>query len=362
MSSKTTLLSERLSRLVKEMQRMGGDGCIIERSVDLFYYTGIKLSAGKLCVTAKEAKLCVDGRYLQVAQEKAPMRVVFDEKAAAAEFFEEHKCKTILFDGENTSYETFARWQGLLKGTLIPKSLLFKKIRVIKDAQECTAMKKSAQLLWRGFEYLLSRLEEGVTEKELCRDFEIFCLEQGGDGLAFDPIIAFGANSAMPHYTSANVSLKRGEIVLIDIGITLDHYRSDMTRIVFYKQADKELEKLYWINKEAQKAALSQCKSGNALGLLDQAARAVMQKAGVESLFVHSLGHGIGLETHEYPRLKWDHEDKDLLLEPGMVFTVEPGLYIPGKGGVRYEDTITITQEGYENFYPDAGDKIILVK
>lgn len=355
MSSKTSVLNERLKRLVEQMQQMGGDSCIIERSVDLFYYTGLKLSAGKLCVTPKEALLCIDGRYLQVAQERAPMRVMFDEKETAAHFFETHKSRTIFFDGQNSSYDSFARWQGLLKATLISKSLLFKKIRVVKDAHESLAMKKSAELLWRGFEYLLSCLKEGVTEKELCRDFEIFCLKQGGEGLAFDPIIAFGANSAMPHYAPADVSLKAGDIVLIDIGVTLDHYRSDMTRVVFYKQADKELERLYLINKEAQKAALSLCKRGNKLGTLDLAARAVMQKAGVESLFVHSLGHGIGLETHEYPRLKWDHEDKDLLLEPGMVFTVEPGLYIPGKGGVRYEDTIRITEEGYENFYPDSG-------
>jgi Xaa-Pro aminopeptidase len=161
---------------------------------------------------------------------------------------------------------------------------------------------------------------------------------------------------------SADVPLKKGDLVLIDIGVTVDHYRSDMTRVVFYQEADPELERLYQINKEAQGAALQECRPGTRLGALDRAARAVMQTHGVEPLFVHSLGHGIGLETHEYPRLKWDNEDKDLVLEPGMVFTVEPGLYIPEKGGVRYEDTIRITEDGYVNFYPDSGDKAIILR
>jgi len=341
---------------------MGGDSCIIERSVDLFYYTGLKLSAGKLCIASKEAVLFVDGRYLQVAQEQAPMRVLLDEKGAVAHFFEAHKSRTIVFDGQNTPYDAFVRWQGILKATLISKSLLFKTVRVVKDDAEIDAMEKSARLLWRGFDYILSLLEEGVTEKELCRHFEIFCLEQGGEGLAFDPIIAFGTGSAMPHYMSADVSLKKGDLVLVDIGVTVDHYRSDMTRVVFYQKADPELERLYQINKEAQGAALKECRPGVKLGALDHAARAVMKTHGVESLFVHSLGHGIGLETHEYPRLKWDNEDKDLVLQPGMVFTVEPGLYLPGKGGVRYEDTIRITEDGYVNFYPDSGDKAIVLR
>jgi Xaa-Pro aminopeptidase len=147
--------------------------------------------------------------------------------------------------------------------------------------------------------------------------------------------------------------MKGGDIVLIDIGVIVEKYHSDMTRMLFYQKPDPELEKLHHINKSAHDAALLLCRPGTKIGMLDRAARDVMAKHGVEALFVHSLGHGIGLETHEYPRIKWDGEDKDLLLQPGMVFTVEPGLYVPGKGGVRYEDTILITEAGYENFYPE---------
>jgi Xaa-Pro aminopeptidase len=191
-----------------------------------------------------------------------------------------------------------------------------------------------------------------VVEKELAKRFEIFCLENGAEGLSFSPIIAFGPNSAMPHYRSQDAQLKKGDVVLIDIGVVCDGYHSDMTRVLFFEQEDPYLSKLYEIVKRAQHSALQMCRPGTKMGQLDRAARSVMKEEGVEELFIHSLGHGIGLEVHEFPRIKFDGEDKDVVLETGMVFTVEPGLYVPGTGGVRYEDTILITDAGYENFYP----------
>jgi Xaa-Pro aminopeptidase len=213
-------------------------------------------------------------------------------------------------------------------------------------------MRNSANLLWRGFEFIQSSLKVGVTEKEISKKFEIFCLEQGGEGLSFEPIIAFGASSAMPHYRSQNVPLTADRIVLVDIGVKLDGYHSDMTRCLFFGKEDPYLSRLYEITQKAQRSALAECRPGQTVKQIDLAARHVYKKEGVEELFVHSLGHGIGLEVHEYPRIKFDTEDKDLVLEEGMVFTVEPGLYVPGVGGVRYEDTIVITSDGYENFYP----------
>jgi Xaa-Pro aminopeptidase len=240
-----------------------------------------------------------------------------------------------------------------LEVKLIPVTHSFKTLRAIKEKQEIVLMKKSAALLWKGFQFLRKALKKGVTEKELATRFEIFCLENGAERLAFEPIIAFGKNGAMPHYRSQNVKLKDGDAVLIDIGVVLNNYHSDMTRVVFYKKEDPYIRHLYDIVKRAQMSALKLCRPGTKFKELDLAARKIMREEGVEDLFVHSLGHGIGLETHEYPRIKFDNEDKDVVLESGMVFTVEPGLYVPGKGGVRYEDTIVITPTGYANFYPD---------
>ena len=351
-----------MTRLATLCKALGQEACIIEHPIDLFYLTGLQLSAGKLCVHADESILFVDGRYLQICQEKAPVKVCYDEREAIASFFAKCPCKRLYFDPKNTLYDSFLRWQELLRASkieLCANSALFQQLRMIKDHKELDKMRKSALLLWKGFDFLLTQFQEGITEKELARRFEIFSLQNGAEGLAFQPIIAFGAHSAMPHYQPDETPLQENSLVLIDIGVSLDHYHSDMTRVVFYKRPDPELKRLYQINKAGQEAALALCRPGVKLGTLDRAARDVMAREGVEQLYVHSLGHGIGLQTHEHPRIKWDGIDKDLVLEPGMVFTVEPGLYVAGKGGVRYEDTVVITASGYENFYPDAGEKII---
>jgi Xaa-Pro aminopeptidase len=336
------------------MQEYGCEALLIQNPLDLLYLTDLVLSAGKLCIYGKSAMLFVDGRYVQAAKEHATVPVCLDEKGAAPAFFHSHGTRSLWFDGQHTTYDAFLKCQESFQDIdLISKPSFFKTLRLIKDESEIQKMKKSAHLLWKGFEYIRSQLITGIAEKELARRFEIFCLQNGGEGLAFEPIIAFGPHSAMPHYRSGNTALRSGDIVLIDIGVVVDRYHSDMTRVLFFEKADPELEKLHRINKAAHDAALQLCRPGVAVGALDRAARDVMAQHGVESLFVHSLGHGIGLETHEPPRIKWDGEDKDLLLASGMVITIEPGLYRSGKGGVRFEDTILITESGYENFYPE---------
>ncbi len=361
MNSKITLQkNDRIQQLQERMRAVHCDMCLVENPLDLLYLTGQQLSAGKLFVHSKESILFVDGRYLQIAQEQAPMPAELEKEESMLFFLNKHACKTLWFDGAHTSYDRFAKLQKL-HVKLESKSAFFKTLRSIKDASEIEKMKKSAQLLWRGFEYICSLLTEGITEKEISKRFEIFCLTEGGEGLAFESIIAFGAHSSMPHYRSADdTPLCSGDIVLIDIGVVVENYHSDMTRVLFYKNADSELQRLYAINKAAHQAALDLCRPGVAMGMLDRAARDVMAKAGVESLFLHSLGHGIGLETHEFPRIKYDGEDKDVILQPGMIFTIEPGLYVSGKGGVRYEDTVMITETGCENFYPNTEEAPVI--
>lgn len=345
----------RIDHLKIELKKAKLDACLIEDPLDLFYYTGLKLSAGRLLVHDAEVELLVDGRYLQVAQENSPFKTALDSPQKFLDFCEKHKVDRLGFDGRNTSYDHFLlleEWkkQGNREIKLVSSSL-FKSARAIKDRTEIAKMKKSAALLWEGFQFISGALKRGVTEKELSKRFEIFCLEKGADRLAFEPIIAFGPNSAMPHYRSQNVALKEGDVVLIDIGVVLDNYHSDMTRVVFYKKENAYLRQLYEIVKKSQKSALKLCRPGVKFKELDLAARKVMREEKVEDLFVHSLGHGIGLETHEFPRIKYNGDDKDVVLQSGMVFTIEPGLYVPGKGGVRYEDTIVITPTGYTNFF-----------
>lgn len=348
------IFPNRIQHVQQKLKEHHLDACLIEDSVDLFYLTGLKMSAGKLLIYAQGALLLVDGRYFQVAKEKSGLPVEKDTMESLRTFCKKNGVKRCGFDGRHTSYDCFSSLKEALDLQLISSTPLFKTLRSIKEEKEIQAMKKSARLLWQGFKFLSTQLKTGVTEKELCKRFEIFCLEKGAEGMAFEPIVAFGKNSAMPHYHSQNTRLKAGDIVLIDIGCVLGGYNSDMTRVLFYKTPDPLLSKLYTIAKRAQRNALNLCRPGVTLRDLDKAARQVMAEENVEDLFVHGLGHGIGLECHEFPRVASIGEDKDRELEPGMVITIEPGLYIPGKGGVRYEDTIVITENGYVNFYPKS--------
>lgn len=342
-----------MKRLQVALKKEKLNACLIEQPLELFYFTGLKLSAGRLIVHPVDALLLVDSRYVQVAEEKSPFKTALDAPEKFFSFCKDHRVRTLGFDGRHTSYDHFLRLQKKSEKKIkwIPATSFFKETRAIKDKEEIQKLQKSAALLWKGFQFLRTCLKKGIQEKELSKRFEIFCLERGADRLSFEPIIAFGPNSAMPHYRSWDTRLKEGDIVLIDIGVSVDNYHSDMTRVLFYKKENPYLQRLYEIVKRAQNSALKLCRPGVKVKQLDMAARQVMYEEKVEDLFIHSLGHGIGLEVHEYPRIKYDGEDKDVELKSGMVFTLEPGLYVPNIGGVRYEDTILITPTGHKNFY-----------
>ena len=337
---------ERLHSLQKQLSAWEVDGCILENPIDLFYLLGLSLSAGTLLLSPKNALLFVDGRYLEVAQKISPVPVVLTGEKAYANFFKQERLKHLAFDSHWTSFQRYLRWEPLCRLKPIPQ--LLKEQRAIKNPQEQKAVQRSADLLQKGFKHLKKFLKEGIAEKELAFEFEFFCRKKGAEKLAFDPIVAFGEHSAMPHYRAGSRRLKKGDIVLIDIGVSLEKYHSDMTRVLFFGPANSALKKMLNIVQEAQAAAIALCTPGTTVGELDRAARAVMKREGVEQHFIHNLGHGIGLETHEYPLLKFNGEAKDVRLKPGMIITIEPGLYLPGVGGVRWEDMLLITKKGHE--------------
>jgi Xaa-Pro aminopeptidase len=325
------------------------DGCLIENPLDLFYLTGLQLSLGVLVILPKKAQLFVDGRYIEFAKKNSPSPVQLLSKEAVAAYLKSRP--SLAFDSQFTTVYRSEQLKKLYAGKLIGIPQPLKELRAVKNLAELKAMVKSAKLLWNGFEHIRRGLKAGVTEKELALSFELFCLKAGAEKLAFDPIIAFGKNSAYPHYRPGNAKLKKDDIVLIDIGVVVDRYHSDMTRTIFFGKPDSRLVVLESVVKKAHAAALSLCKKGAKVGDLDKAARHVIEKAGLGKLILHSLGHGIGLETHEFPRIKFQGEDHEVILQDGMVITIEPGLYLEGAGGIRYEDTIVITEKGYRNFY-----------
>lgn len=340
---KSTIFLNRAKRLQQQLKKWGIDGCIIENPIDLFYLTGLNLSAGLLMIETKGSKLYVDGRYLAYAEKAAPFAALPLSKID----FGKH---VLGFDAHST---TVQRWNKLQKlcGKLIPIDQPLKEIRAVKEKSELKALEKSCRLLWKGYEEIRRKIRAGMTEQEVALLFEVFCRKAGAEKLSFDPIIAFGKNSAYPHHRASKTKLKRGDIVLCDIGVVVDHYHSDMTRMFFFGKPDPRLVVIESVVKKAHGAALKLCKPGVKVGELDAKASAVIREAGLEEFLAHSLGHGIGLETHEFPRIKAEGADGHTVLQEGMVITIEPGLYLPGVGGVRHEDMVVITAKGYQNLY-----------
>lgn len=209
---------------------------------------------------------------------------------------------------------------------------------------------------------MCSILRPGMSEIEAATRLEIFWKQKGAKGVSFDPIIAFGANSSMPHHRSGKTVLEQGMPILIDIGVHLDHYCSDMTRMVYLGEPAPEMAKIHDVAAKAQKAAIEMCRPGVRIGDLDLKAREIIDQAGFGPRFTHGLGHGVGLEIHEDPIVRNRPPHHDLLLEPGMVITIEPGIYFSGIGGVRIEDTLAITEDGHENFTCRPTAKLVLPK
>lgn len=320
------------------------DALLIENKIDLLYLTGLSLSAGKLLVTPTVSTLLVDGRYYEMARiEYAPVILENEEafKALLSPF------TTVGFDGSTLSWERVQQlmdqyphlhWQS------IPQPL--NPFRAIKDSEEIKKMKKAAELGSRGFDLLKTLLKEGVEERELALKLELFWKEQGGKEVAFEPIIAFGENSAHPHYHGGKGRLKKGDVVLLDIGVVLENYHSDMTRTLFFGPPSSKMREVYEVVREAQKKAINAIQPGKTAGEIDQIARSLIEEKGYGKAFTHSLGHGVGLQIHEWPYLKNKEPYAAVPLVENMCVTVEPGIYLPGIGGIRIEDTVVVTSEG----------------
>ena len=338
----------RIENLLKKIEK--NQAYLITEPVDIFYLTGMNVSAGTLIVSHAASALLVDGRYFEACKKDCPIPVFLAKEGLIYQLLKD--AEALIIDQDNTSYAAFLKWTESAKNAgleIIPKENLVKQLRIIKDSSEIHLLKKTSDLGLEGYDYVCSLLKAGITEREVAAELEYFWRKKGSMGVAFDPIIAFGANSAMPHYRAGDAVLKDGDIVLIDIGVTKDHYQSDMTRVVFFGTPKTKLLEIRDVVEASLKAALSLLRPGTFLKDLDVAARTVLAKAGYEEFFTHSLGHGIGLDVHEYPLLKASAPYGNVQLEAGMAITIEPGIYLPGIGGVRLEDTVIITNTGYQN-------------
>ena len=346
----------RIEAIEKEIIKRDLACLVVSDTTDLLYLTGLSVSAGTLVVYPGNSVFFLDGRYFEGAKKNSLVEVLPIEKIKVAEWIAKQSNNTrIGFDSIKTTYAAFTSLQEQLQKNcasqfeLIPCKIPISPLRSVKDQSEIELLKRAAELGTEGFQWIIDNLEVGVSEKELAKGLEVFWLNHGADGLGFDPIIAFGSNTAQPHYhPQESRKLQANEAVLIDLGVRLNHYHSDMTRTVFFGEAPEEFRNIHNIVLESQRLAAEYCRPGVTLNDADKVARDYIKSQGYGDQFIHSIGHGIGLEIHEPPFAK--HQgDQPLELRPGSSVTIEPGIYIEEKWGVRIEDTIVITETGNES-------------
>jgi Xaa-Pro aminopeptidase len=322
---------------------------------DVRYLCGFTGSNAALAISAKTAALFTDGRYTtQARQETKAARVVIAKKSALKE-----ACALLdsvavhaAYDPESTAVAALA----IMRLAIVAKKRrsffqplresLVGALRMIKDADELARMRAAAALGNRVFDAALPHIRSGISESEIAASLEFFARSMGADGMSFETIVASGERSSMPHGRATRQKTPRNGFVTLDFGVILNGYCSDMTRTVALGKLSAQQYAAYDAVLGAQQAAVAAVKPGATCGQVDEAARSVLRKEGLAKYFTHSTGHGVGLQIHESPRIA---AGQKLELKPGMVITIEPGIYLAGKFGIRIEDTVTVTPKGCTN-------------
>jgi Xaa-Pro aminopeptidase len=332
----------------------GADSLLITHPADVRYLSGFTGSNGAVALVGGRAALFTDGRYTtQAKTESQGLRVVVRPKAApmlAAEWLIAAGAEKCAFDPAQTSVSAFEKLRKSLPAShrrkfLMPVEGLVAKLREVKDQDEIKRMRRAAALGCALFEHVLGNMQAGVTEAEVAAQLEFQARMAGAEAMSFETIVAGGKRSALPHGRATTTKLPRRGFVTLDFGVLLDGYCSDMTRTIYIgKPSQYELD-VYHSVLEAQEAAVDAVGPGIACGDVDEAARSVLRGDKLDKFFTHSTGHGVGLEIHEGPRLA---SKQAQVLQPGMVVTIEPGVYLPEKFGIRIEDMVLVTETGGE--------------
>jgi Xaa-Pro aminopeptidase len=331
------------------------DAILVSRNATKRYLSGFVIArgdeltsgfSGTLLVTGSRQILFSDARYVEQAAMEAPdwelhrtTRPLPVEIAALLSSEEISRC------GAESTVLSHAHWAALQDawgGELVAVDEPLNELRLIKDAAEIDALQRATALTDACFDHLIAFVRPGMTEREVAWELERWFRHNGAEALAFEPIVLVGARAAMPHGRPSDAAIVNGEPLLIDFGCQVDGYRSDMTRTVFLGEATQRQRELYAVVLDAQRSAYDASRPGATGVEVDAAARSVVESAGLGEAFTHGLGHGIGLETHEAPMLKQFDEP----LQPGMVFTLEPGIYLSGEIGIRIEDDVVLTEDG----------------
>ncbi len=331
------------------MNEHGVEALLITHLPDVRYLCGFTGSNAAFCVTSRRAALFTDGRYIVQAKEQTQSaRVVISEESAlsdACAWLAGSGARRAYFSSEHVTVATLERMRESIDGRrrnfFQPLEMpLVSLLRQVKDEDELALIVKAAQFGCELFEELLPKIESGVTEIEVAAQLEFAARRWGAEGMSFETIVASGPRSAMPHGHATTARLPRKGFVTMDFGVILDGYCSDMTRTVHLGQAGRQERSAYDAVLAAQQTAVEAVMPGATCGEVDEAARGVLREAGLDEYFTHSTGHGVGIEIHEPPRIA---KEQETVLVPGMVVTIEPGIYIAGKYGIRIEDMVVVT-------------------
>jgi Xaa-Pro aminopeptidase len=358
-----TVSGHRLQKLRNALQAQGLEALLLTNPVNRKYITGFTGSAGYVVVSADRAWLFTDFRYVTQANEQASGFEIMEHGvsplASIGQTLREAGIRQLGFEQQHLSYGNYLSYaKELGEGVaLVPTDGVVERLRRIKDEAELVIMRKAVAISDAAFEHILTVLKPGLSEKEIALELEMFMRRQGASSSSFDIIVASGERSALPHGVASDRIIGNNEFVKMDFGALYNGYCSDLTRTVVMGSPTAKHREIFDIVLEAQLAAIGGIRAGITGKAGDAFARDLITQRGYGDHFGHGTGHAVGMDIHESPRLSKTEEG---ILEPGMVVTVEPGIYVPGFGGVRIEDIVVVTDHGCDILTKSKKDFITL--
>ncbi|QNU65531.1 aminopeptidase P family protein [Ruminiclostridium herbifermentans] len=355
-------LSLRLNTFRNKLKDLKIDGALITKRENYMYLSGFSGSSANLLITDKKAYLLTDFRYVEQAAKQAPLFEIVQHKSnildTIYEIVNSEGIKKLGFEDQSVTYCQYKEYSEKLKNTeLFSIGSVVDDLRAIKDEQEIEIINKAVEIADKAFEQVLKIIKPGITELDVAAELEYKMKKLGASGASFETIVASGIRSSMPHGIASEKKLELGDTITMDFGAMYNHYCSDMTRTVFLGQPKVEMIEIYKIVLNAQLTSEKGAIKGRTGKEVDKIARDIIYRNGYEGKFGHGLGHGLGLEIHESPRLS---VGGDKVLENNMAVTIEPGIYVEGLGGVRIEDTIIIRDDNPRVLTKSAKEIIIL--
>ena len=358
--SKPTEFALRRERLLPTLEDVRANAFLVTALPNVRYLSGYTGSNGMLAVTRDRAVLFTDPRYaLQAAEESdCDVKVVTGRLAhEAAKWMTRARLRTVAVEANRIDFATYRTIQESRNLRMKLSEGAIEKVRMVKSAAEIAAIKTSVDVNSAALDQALRRFRSTMTEVDLAAEIEYRMRRLGADGTAFETIVASGPRSAFPHARPTGDRIRFHQLVLVDMGASIAGYSSDMTRTYAVGRPNAKMRRTYRAVLESQLRAIDTIRPGVTADSVDRAARDTLRQFGLEKAFIHSVGHGLGLEIHEPPRLGRKEKTK---LESGMVITVEPGAYLEGWGGIRIEDTVLVTARGCEVLTPTSKELAVI--